>query len=507
MSRFGRVVGVFAPVRRHAMWRLYLPAVIVLPVAALIVPGRFETVCIIIAGAASVAAILAGVRRHRPPHPSVWWLFGIGLLLFLFGDAVFAVYQQAGHDVPVPSAADAGYVLGYLAMILGLRALIQSRATELDRAALIDALVIAIGAGVLAWAFWLAGDAHDPSLSTIQKFVWIGYALLDITLLAGMVRLALGPGERALSYYLVAFSLLLLLVADLTFGQSAVSGDGPASLGDRLSAACYTLSYSLWGLAALHPSMRSMTKRAPPSDLALTRRRLATLATASIIAPVVLGLESITEARPDVLIYVAATIVSFLLVLSRMWGLMRLLGDVAATRALAMRRERTLRRAAARLLGAHDREAILDVACSAIAAVTDQPSGPPDVTAWVIANGSATATAGFLGLDARVPARIPHLSEALSTDLQAGRTVELTGQPLGIRIALGFPVEARTGIVVPVVIRDRVFAAFSVLSSAPLGFEPSRACLPSVIRWRSRLRPGSSPLTCTGVARSADSPR
>ena len=346
-----------APARWSTAWRLYLEAAVALALAALIVPGRFEPVCIVVAGCASVAAILAGIRRNRPTRPSVWLLFGIGLLLFMFGDAVLAYYQQIGRDAPVPSAADAGYVLGYLTLIVGLRTLIRSRATELDRAALIDAMVIAIGAGVLAWTFWLSGDAHDPSLSLIQKVVWIGYTLLDITLLAGMIRLALGPGERALSYYLVALSLLLLLIADLAFGQSAVSGDGPASLGERLSAACYTLSYSLWGVAALHPSMRSMTKRAAVSDLALTRGRLITLATASIIAPVVLGLESLTEARGDVLLYVVATIVSFLLVLSRTWGLMRLLGDTAATRALAMRRERTLRRAAARLVGAHDRDA------------------------------------------------------------------------------------------------------------------------------------------------------
>ncbi len=208
MSRFGRVVRVFTPVRRGAAWRLYLQGAVALAVAALIVPSRLENACIAVAGFASVAAILVGIRRNRPPRPSVWVIFGIGLLLFMFGDAVLAAYQQLGRHVPVPSAADAGYLFGYVALILGLQALIRSRATELDRAALIDALVVAIGAGVLAWAFWLSGDAHDPSLSTIQKFVWIGYALLDITLLAGMVRLALGPGDRAVSYYLVALSLL-----------------------------------------------------------------------------------------------------------------------------------------------------------------------------------------------------------------------------------------------------------------------------------------------------------
>ena len=425
----------------------------------------------------------------------------------MFGDSVLAYYEQVQRVVPVPSAADAGYTLGYLVLILGLRALIRSRATELDRAALIDAILVAIGLGVLAWAFWLSADAHDPTLPLIQKFAWIGYTLLDLTLLAGMVRLALGPGEKAFSYYLVAGSLLLLLIADLAFGQSTVSGDGPASLGERISTACYTLSYALWGAAALHPSMRSMTRRAPVGDLAPTRRRLVTLAAASLVAPVVLGLESVTGGQLDVPVYVAATIVSFLLVLSRTWGLMRLLSDAASTRALAMRRERTLRRAAARLVGAHDRHAILEVACSAIAGVTEQPSGPPDVTAWVIAHGSATATAGFVGQDDGAHARIPHLSETLTADLQAGRTVELSGRPLGVRIALGFSVEARTGIVVPVLVRHRLVAAFSVLSDSALGFEAVESVLTLRDQAALALETRSSRPTCTAAARSAALPR
>ena len=114
MSRFGRVVRVFTLARRDAAWRLYLQAAIILALAALIVPGRVEPICIVVAGCASVAAILAGIQRNRPRRASVWLLFAIGLLLFMFGDAVLAFYQQIGRDAPVPSAADAGYVLGYL---------------------------------------------------------------------------------------------------------------------------------------------------------------------------------------------------------------------------------------------------------------------------------------------------------------------------------------------------------------------------------------------------------
>ena len=75
------------------------------------------------------------------------------------------------------------------------------------------------------------------------------------------------------------------------------------------------------------------------------------------------------------------------------------------------------------------------------------------------------------------PAKIPHLSDTLLADLQAGRTVELGGRPLGVRIALGFSVDARAGIIVPVRVRDRLNAAFSVLNIAPLGFDATESVL------------------------------
>jgi hypothetical protein len=52
-----------------------------------------------------------------------------------------------------------------------------------------------------------------------------------------------------------------------------------------------------------------------------------------------------------------------------MWGLMRVLANTAAERALAIGREQTLRRAAA---WAHDRQTIFDVACDPIAAVVGE---------------------------------------------------------------------------------------------------------------------------------------
>src|SRR5712692_6368766 len=116
-------------------------------------------------GLACVGAIVVGVRWHRPPRSVVWVLFGVGLLLFVAGDSVLTYYDLAFHSQPFPSVADALYLAGYAFLICGLGVLIRSRARGADRAAIIDALIIAIGVGVLAWAFWMVQYAQDPKLS------------------------------------------------------------------------------------------------------------------------------------------------------------------------------------------------------------------------------------------------------------------------------------------------------------------------------------------------------
>ena len=502
MSRFGGVFRLLPPVRWEVAWRVYLEVAVALALATVFVSGSLQTGCVVIAGCGSVGAILVGVRRNRPPRAHAWYLFAAGLLLFLIGDAITAYYQQSAGAAPVPSAADAGYMVGYLVLIAGLHTLVRSRATELDQAGLIDAMVIACAVGVLAWAFWLSHYAHDPSLSPVQRVVWVGYALLDVTLIAGMLRLAFGPGEKALSYHLVAGSLVLLLAADVIFGQSALNSAGAASVGERLSAAWYSLSYSLWGAAALHPSMRRMTKRAPTRELSLSRRRLVALATASVLPPVVLALEATSGARVDIPVYVAVTVVCFLLVLSRTWGLMRLLAETAANRALTTRRERALGRAAAHLVGAGERQAILDVACAAIAAVAEDGSSWPDVTAWSISQGSAVAVAGLLDANGNGPGRISQMSPTLLADLEVGRTVQLGARPLGIRAALGFSPAERSGIVVPLLVRDRLVAAFSVLSRSPFGFDAIQSVL--ALRDQTALALATEELTADLYRRRAE---
>ena len=310
-------------------------------------------------GLACVAAIVVGLRRNRPARPAVWWLFAGGVLLFVAGDALLSVYQSIYGDQPFPSPADALYLVGYVLLVGGLAVLIRARGEGADRGALIDALIVAIGLGVLAWTFWMHQYTSDPSLSPSAMVISLAYPMMDVVLLASVARLAMGAGQRANAFYLLGLSLCVLLGADVAYGLTSLAGT--YDVGSPVDGA-YALSYVLWGAAALHPSMRLMSEPATVRPETLTRGRTLGLAAAALIAPVAMGIESLLGHPVDAAVIVVATALTFMLVLARMWELVRRLADTAQRQAGERARlEHAIRRIGETFAANLDRDGLLEI--------------------------------------------------------------------------------------------------------------------------------------------------
>ena len=77
-------------------------------------------------GLSAVAAIVVGVRWHRPERPLTWYLFAVGLLSYVTADAIFYTYQDILHQEIFPSVADVFYLAAYPFLMAGLL-LLRSR--------------------------------------------------------------------------------------------------------------------------------------------------------------------------------------------------------------------------------------------------------------------------------------------------------------------------------------------------------------------------------------------
>jgi signal transduction histidine kinase len=300
-------------------------------------PGLFNVGPVFNAiGISAVAAIVAGVRLHRPKAKLAWYLIAFGMALFITGDVLAYNFERFfGRPLPFPSIADVIYLAVFPALVSGLLLLIRARNRGGDRASLIDSLIIGIGVGLLSWVFLMAPYAH-AHLSTPVKLTSLAYPLADLLLLSVAVRLVVGGGAKGRSYYLTVLSIGVLFATDTLYGWAQLHGAyQPGSLLDG----GWLVFYVLLGAAALHPSMTVAEGAAAPARL--TRPRLAVLALATFVAPLT-GLFGPT-ATSDRCVIAGSAMVLFALVLLRMV-------DVVQRHEAGAAREQALEKTTARLL-------------------------------------------------------------------------------------------------------------------------------------------------------------
>lgn len=324
------------------MWRIFLLAgFVALGGYFLLSPGGLLGDSIYdVFGVSAVAAVLVGVRWHRPRQSAAWYVFALGISLLVAGDLIWSFHENIlGVAAPFPSVADGFYLAAYPMMAASLLMMIHSREAGRDRPALVDTAIISVSGGSLSWVFLMSPYATDPSLSVVERAISVAYPLMDVVLLAAAARLIFAPGWRTLAGYLLICGLASYMAADLVYSRAILLG--VYQTGHPLDAG-WLLAYLLFGAAALHPAMRSLTEPedAPGRDTSFAQGRIAFLILASLALPVTLALH---EARDnhgnDILALALGTVVVFTLVLLRFGDLSRRLQDTERTLAEEKLRE------------------------------------------------------------------------------------------------------------------------------------------------------------------------
>ena len=188
-----------------------------------------------------------------------WYLFCVGLVLFVSGDVITYNYERIFHSRRRSRPSATRCICRSIPfLIAGLIILVRSRNPGRDRAALIDALVITIGVGVLSWVFLMAPNATNAELHARSEATSIAYPLGDLLLGGMIVRLAVGRGSRTPAFYLLIGSVVALLLTDSKYAYILVTSTYNGS-GSGLDLG-WQLFYLLWAAAALHPSMRSLSE-------------------------------------------------------------------------------------------------------------------------------------------------------------------------------------------------------------------------------------------------------
>ncbi|GAA2606398.1 PAS domain-containing protein [Paractinoplanes durhamensis] len=288
----------------------------------------------IVLGIGSAAAIVYGVRRHRPRRIGPWLLLAGAILASGAGDVSTAIGRA---DV-----ADAFFYVMFVLVAWSLLRLTRAGAILVDRARLIDLLAFACSALLVVWVL-VAGDAGQ--IGDVSAAYVIGALLL----LAVVARMLVAVG-RNLSAVLLVIGAVGVLVSDIV--QPLWPG--------RLSESGFVVLYLAWGAAALHPSMVRLTEPAAPRPSPWRGRWTALLGISVATPPVVLLFEAALGEVGDGVVIAAAGAITLLLTITR-------LTDAVTLNSQALARERGLRQASAALVAAADIPAVDQAVRAAIA--------------------------------------------------------------------------------------------------------------------------------------------
>jgi diguanylate cyclase (GGDEF)-like protein len=294
------------------LWRAYMLGGVLAIAGYLFVPdGVPRDVAYIAVGLSCVVALLVGIRVNRPVNPRAWYLMAAGQLSWVAGDAIYSWYADVRGVVPFPSIADALYLVAYPLLAAGFALFVRARQRSRDFGAVIDSVIVTLGLGLLSWLF-VAGPLLDGSESISTQLISLAYPAADILLLGLLVRLIATPGARTPTFRLLTSAAAMLVVADNAYAVIAANySAGPIDL-------LWLASYILWGAAALHPSMRTLSEPSTQRSAPFTNWRLAALTIAVLIAPVALAVELIVEVHLDAWPVAICSILLFLLVMGRM---------------------------------------------------------------------------------------------------------------------------------------------------------------------------------------------
>jgi signal transduction histidine kinase len=298
----------------------------------------------------AIVAIVVGVLRYRPAVAVAWLLAAVGLSLWMVGDIVWSAYALVDRD-PFPSTADAFYLAGYPVLAAGLAFAARRSASSREPGTIFDAAIVALGLSVVAWILLVESYRSNEDLEPFPLGVSLAYVAGDVLLLGVAAQFLLRGMWRTWTFRVLAAALLLTLVGDAVFVLN-VANRLPGE--ERFVSTALLVGILLYGVSALHPSMRQLTEPSA-AHRSFGTRRLVLIAVACLLPTIAVVVQTLRGELLYVPVSIGAVLILTLLAVAAFWSL-------AADARKAAKRESILSEYAAALLRASGREELFALA-------------------------------------------------------------------------------------------------------------------------------------------------
>ena len=188
------------------------------------------------------------------PNPSRRWtlsLLGLGVFSYGVGQTIWSYYEIVLHQTtPFPSWADAGFLLQYPLLLVGILRLPMRRLPpDVRWRVVLDSLVTLTALVTLSWYFVLGPTLQQGAETVLAKVLGTAYPLGDLVLLVSLLLVMAQRRDSVPRPAVAALSLGLLsvIVADTVFDYLTLKGTYATGC---IADVGWPLGYLFVGLAA-----------------------------------------------------------------------------------------------------------------------------------------------------------------------------------------------------------------------------------------------------------------
>lgn len=275
--------------RHFAPATLFLLGVFVLAMIGLyVLPADSQERTIVARGAGVVIALtmLLSVLRMPSALGKIWIFFWLYLATTVTADLIIMYQEKAQDAAPGPGLADAIYLSSYVFAFAGFARLARRPTARQQVDVAIDAAIIGLAVLAIIYSLVIGPLIAQAETVDLSLMVAITYPILDIFVLAAVVRVLVLSNQRNPAILLLSAALLAFMLIDLGLSYSAVNGSAFDIEPPWLTA------LAMIGLAASLPSAQDRNIRVAEDGEHLTKLRAALVALA-VLLPLALAVEDL----------------------------------------------------------------------------------------------------------------------------------------------------------------------------------------------------------------------
>jgi len=143
---------------------------------------------------ATALCFWAGIASQRRRERRAWLLIGGGVAAWTFGEIYYTAVLWTAEEIPIPSPADIGYLLFPPFMLVGILALLRSRARHVPGTLWADGITAALSVSAASAAIVFETVLDSASGQALEVAVGLAYPVTDLILLGVIVGALAGTG-------------------------------------------------------------------------------------------------------------------------------------------------------------------------------------------------------------------------------------------------------------------------------------------------------------------------